>query len=154
YVCDNGSTDKTVSLLQQYGPRVKVILNSNNEGFGAANNRCIRKAYDEGADYFLLINQDVYLQPDTITMLLQQVVQHEDIGIISPLHYNGNGTAFDKNFLRHIIADSDQSFVNDCHFKKAAPWYFVSYVNAACWLLPGKTIEKVGGFDPLFFHYG
>lgn len=30
----------------------------------------------------------------------------------------------------------------------------VPFVNAAVWLLPRKTLQKVGGFDPIFFHYG
>jgi GT2 family glycosyltransferase len=30
----------------------------------------------------------------------------------------------------------------------------INFVNAAAWLLPKETIKKVGGFDPLFTHWG
>ena len=32
--------------------------------------------------------------------------------------------------------------------------YEYKITNAAIWLLPKKTIELLGSFDPLFFHYG
>jgi GT2 family glycosyltransferase len=32
--------------------------------------------------------------------------------------------------------------------------YNLNFIHAAAWFLPLKTIEKIGGFDPLFFHYG
>jgi GT2 family glycosyltransferase len=32
--------------------------------------------------------------------------------------------------------------------------YEVPFVNAAGWLLSKKCLETVGGFDPVFFHYG
>ena len=28
------------------------------------------------------------------------------------------------------------------------------FVNAAFWLLPIETVKKIGGFSPLFYHYG
>lgn len=30
----------------------------------------------------------------------------------------------------------------------------MQFVNAACWLLSRRSLEVVGGFDPLFYHYG
>ena len=32
--------------------------------------------------------------------------------------------------------------------------YPVPFVNAAAWLIPGKTMREIGGFDPVFFHRG
>jgi len=32
--------------------------------------------------------------------------------------------------------------------------YTVDFVNAAAWLLPCTILKIVGGFDPIFFHYG
>ena len=30
----------------------------------------------------------------------------------------------------------------------------VPFINAAFWMLPRRTLETVGGFSPLFYHYG
>jgi GT2 family glycosyltransferase len=32
--------------------------------------------------------------------------------------------------------------------------YELPFVNAAAWLIPRKVFFDVGGFDPIFFHYG
>lgn len=32
--------------------------------------------------------------------------------------------------------------------------FAVPFVNAAAWLLPRQTMKTIGGFDPIFFHYG
>lgn len=30
----------------------------------------------------------------------------------------------------------------------------LTFVNAAFWLLPIETVKRIGGFSPLFYHYG
>ena len=37
---------------------------------------------------------------------------------------------------------------------RVKPFYQVSYVNAAAWMLSLRCVQDIGGFDPLFFHYG
>ena len=49
-VIDNGSTDRTVSLLRESYPWVRLIANGENLGFGRANNIGLRLALDEGYD--------------------------------------------------------------------------------------------------------
>ena len=33
-------------------------------------------------------------------------------------------------------------------------YFELDFINAAHWFLPKDTVEKVGGFNPYFFHYG
>lgn len=44
--------------------------------------------------------------------------------------------------------------ISDLYFQTLKPYYEIHFVNAAHWLLPKKTIETIGGFNPYFFHYG
>ncbi len=32
--------------------------------------------------------------------------------------------------------------------------YDFNFISAAAWLLPINTLKMIGGFDPIFFHYG
>lgn len=154
FVCDNGSTDKTTEIVNGYGNKITLTSNKANVGFGVANNLWIKKAYHEGFDFILLINQDVYIQRDTISILKNLLLQQPQIGLISPLHLNGKGNAFDRNFLMNLNNARDNQFINDLYFGRKKDLYYIPNVNAACWMLPRITIEKIGGFDPLFFHYG
>lgn len=150
-VVDNASTDGIVQYIQQYYPNVHVIETGSNLGFAKANNLGIRYALDHGADYVFLLNQDAWIENDTMGLLLESFAEHEKAGIVSPMHMNGAGTALDWKFATNLSGD----FVSDCYLGKMKSHYEVNYVNAAAWLLSRACIEKVGGFDTnLFVHYG
>ncbi|WP_372938263.1 glycosyltransferase family 2 protein [Seonamhaeicola sp.] len=152
-VVDNNSTDATVSLIQDKFPEATVLPQKNNLGFGAANNIGISTALKNGATYVFLLNQDAYFQTTTLAQLLQVAKKNPQYGIISPIHLNGDGTKLDLNFSGYI-KQSNQLFYDALfqNFKKDV--YSVPFVNAAGWLLSEATLKTIGGFDPIFFHYG
>ena len=137
---DNGSTDGTVAVLNQFSFAETVALNEN-LGFGKANNLGIRKALQKGADYVFLINQDVYIYPTTVEELLNQV--QSKYGILSPVHFSNDGKTLDKNFSRYWNSSMSSALVDS-----------VEFVNAASWFIAADVITKVGFFEPLFSHYG
>jgi GT2 family glycosyltransferase len=98
------------------------------------------------------LNQDAYLQEDTIEKLIKVHKDNTDYGIISPIHLNGSGSNLDKNFSNYF-KKNDTIFYDTLKntFKKNI--YEVPFMNAAAWLLPKKTLEVIGGFDPIFHHY-
>ena len=153
-VVDNASSDDTVSILKENYPDVELFLQKENLGFGAANNIGMSYAMNKGADYVFLMNQDAYLQNDTIERLIAVQKKYPEFGILSPLHFNGQGDGFDRKFSYFMAYDRNKNFYFDALTNKMEDVYSVPFVNAAAWLLPKSTIEKVGGFDPIFFHYG
>ena len=70
-VVDNYSSDDTVAYIKNKCPRAKLLLQSKNLGFGAANNIGISYALNQGADYVFLLNQDVYIESNTIDKLIE-----------------------------------------------------------------------------------
>ena len=60
-------------------------------GFGEANNIGIKSSIKQGADYVFLLNQDAWIEKDTIKILLSVITKNENIGIASPIHLNGSG---------------------------------------------------------------
>ena len=153
-VVDNASTDETVAFIRKKFPQVTLIALEKNIGFGAANNLAIKRAIEEKSDYFFLINQDVYIESNTLPALLSAMKQYPELGIVSPLHLNGSNTGFDQNFLYYLNSGSKNRFVEDVYFEREKNIYFVPFVNAAAWVISKKCIEQVGLFDSLFFHYG
>jgi len=151
-VIDNGSTDGTIEYIQKKYPQVDLTIANENLGFAKANNIGIRKAYDQGADYFFLLNQDAWIEENTIEKLVEIFEQKLDAGIVSPIHLNGLKNKFDQNFA-HYFANFHS--VSDLYFNRLQPYYEVLFANAAAWLISRKCIETVGGFDTdLFYHYG
>lgn len=154
---DNASSDDTVNYLKSNFHENYMIESATNLGFGQANNKGIRYALDNGADYVFLLNQDAWIEPNTIAELVKIHQSNPTYGILCPIHLNANRTAIEKDLL-HWIADykvTDSTFLSDLYCKqKLKDIYRTSYVNAAAWLIPKNTLKTIGGFDPVFFHYG
>lgn len=150
-VIDNASTDETVSYIKEHFPEVCLIESKENLGFAKANNIGIRKALDNGADYVFLLNQDAWVENDTLSKLVQTFEENENIGIVSPIHLKGDYSGLDIGFTKYMPAD----FVSDAYMSCLKKSYYVTSVNAAAWLIKAECIRKVGGFDTmLFVHYG
>nr|WP_315030706.1 glycosyltransferase family 2 protein [uncultured Chryseobacterium sp.] len=158
FVIDNGSTDGTQEFIKTHFPEVNFTQSETNLGFGKANNIGIEKAYKEGADFFYLMNQDAWLYEDTMEKLLNvynNYPNRDEIGIISPIHIDGTEKYLDIFLDQYIAKNYEKTrMISDLYFQTVKPYYEIIFVNAAHWLLPKKTIEAIGGFNPYFFHYG
>ena len=108
-----------------------------------------------GAEYIYLLNQDAYLENDTIEQLIKVHQCQPAYGILSPIHTNEEKTRLDKNFSNYVSYRGNAQFYSDFVLQQEKQIvYEVPFVNAAGWLLPKNTLLNVGGFDPIFFHYG
>lgn len=154
-VVDNGSKDNTIDLVKNHFPEVHLIKSEENLGFGAANNIGIKYALKQGANYVFLLNQDAWLQKGSLELLVNSIEKNPEYGIISPIHLNGTGEMLDRNFGDYLYNKGGRKFITDKILgRNLKSLIDIEFVNAAAWLLSRKCIEKVGLFDPLFFHYG
>jgi len=140
-VVDNNSGDNTTQIIKETYPTVRLIESSENLGFGKANNIGLDIVLKEEYDYAFLVNQDAWLDRDCIANLMK--VNADNIGIISPIHYDGTETTLDHGFAVYTKQARTEDSYRIC-----------SFVNAAFWFIPNPVIRKVGGFAPIFFHYG
>lgn len=154
-VIDNASHDETTTFIETNYPDVIQLKQDKNLGFGQANNLGIIHALNNGAEYVFLLNQDAYLQKNTLKILIETNQNNPKFGILSPIHLNGEGKRLDKNFSNYVAYRNNPDFYSDFILEKSlSNVYEVPFVNAAGWLLTRGILESVGGFDPIFFHYG
>ena len=151
-VVDNNSNDGTVTFIQKNFPEITLLQQDSNLGFGAANNIGISYALKNGADYVFLLNQDAYLEFNTVNDLIKIHKKNTDFGILSPIHLNGDGTKLDNNYSKYISLNKELQY-DALKQSFSQQIYELPFVNAAAWLLPRNTIENIGGFDPIFYHY-
>jgi len=151
-IVDNGSTDLTLDLIYSICEPLKVIKTEENLGFGKANNVGIEYGYENGFDYFFLLNQDAYVHEESIGHLIETLESKQEIGILSPIHLNGKGDALDYGFKAGIKSKALSSDYGDKNWRQNL--YDVRFVNAAAWMISRATLKKVGLFHPIFFHYG
>lgn len=84
-ILDNNSSDNTVELieqeLQEWPGTKRFIKNSVNAGFAGGHNLLYSQTTSE---YFLLLNQDFYLEPDCIEKLLAEIKSKSELAVVSP----------------------------------------------------------------------
>jgi GT2 family glycosyltransferase len=154
-VIDNGSTDGTWEAVRDRFPKVELVRNERNLGFGQANNIGLRVALEHHAEHILLLNQDAWLQPSALNELVRNSVLHPQFGVLSPIHLNGPGDALDLQFSKYIAPDKCPGLYSDITLDRVKDGpYPVEFVNAAAWLITRHCLMTVGGFSPSFFHYG
>ncbi|ARV08958.1 hypothetical protein BTO05_04650 [Winogradskyella sp. PC-19] len=151
-IIDNNSKDNTLTYIATHFPQCIVLSQNKNLGFGQANNLGIKKALELRTDFVFLLNQDAYLEKNTLKNLVQLATENKDYGIISPVHLNGEGLKLDHWFSVFIKANRElEATILDNN--KLSKIFDLPFVNAAAWLIPNQTLQKIGGFDPIFFHY-
>ena len=155
-VIDNASGDGTMEFIREHFPEIHLIESNENLGFGRANTIGIRYALDQGCDYVFLLNQDAWVESDTFEKLVNIHQSHPEYGILGPVQVNEEKTKVLDGVIRFLVNPDNvnKEMFSDFMMGTIDDVYPVAEINAAAWLLPRKTLETVGGFDPLFLHYG
>ena len=81
---DNASSDGSLALVRAAYPHLTYVENEANLGFGDGTNRGIEVALEAGAEFVLLVNNDVVLEPGCLGALLAAELQEPKIGLAGP----------------------------------------------------------------------
>jgi GT2 family glycosyltransferase len=77
FVVDNGSTDRSVAMIAEEFPDVKVMANTKHEGIAKAYNQALKQVSGE---YVLMVNADTITGKKTIEKALEFMDMHTDSG--------------------------------------------------------------------------
>lgn len=155
-VVDNASSDNTVDYIKNNFPEIFLIESQQNLGFGQGNNLGIKYALDKGADYIFLLNQDVWIETDTVSELVRISNENSQYSILSPINVTAEKENILDGFLNYLFnyRNVDKTLFDDLYFNRLEDVYKINNTIAASWFIKRSLIESIGGFDPLFFHFG
>ncbi len=86
-VVDNGSTDGSGKELKAQHRHITLLQSASNLGFAGGNNVGINYAIDQSFEYIMLLNNDTFVEPDFIDVLVNYMDKHPEVGIIQPKIY-------------------------------------------------------------------
>ena len=171
-VVDNGSTDETVKTLENYRlPNMdfRLIKTGENLGFAGGNNVGIKNALRRGADFVILLNNDVILKNNLLTALVKIAQKDPRIGLISPKMYFAKGFEFHKNRYKEEdkgkviwyaggVIDWENIYsshrgVDEVDKGQYDKQVETDFANGACVLIRKEVFRKVGYLDDGFFLY-
>lgn len=161
-VVDNASVDGSVEMVRSEFPQTKLIVNTGNVGFGAANNQAMRQARGE---YFLLLNSDAILYTGAVKAMLQTMSQHQQAAVVAPRLLNRDGslqrscwrfpspwrTWAEALWVSGLFAN--HPFLGDFRGWKHDLERKVEWAIGACLLVRRGVYGQIGGFDERFFMY-
>ncbi len=150
---DNGSRDGTADTVRRYFPEVHVVGNPTNVGYVRANNQGIAWGLAQGADWILLLNNDVIVEPDTLAEMVRVSEEVDGVGIVGPVM---------QRALRPDIFDLG----GDLDFRwgqvwlrryngalDGRAWLPIDYVWGCAFLARREVFEAVGELDPTYVAY-
>ncbi len=156
-VIDNASADGTADAVRERFPQQRLLVMEKNLGFCGGNNRGITDALERGADYVLLLNNDVEMHPDMLDELVKAAETDPRIGIVGAkniLMVDHNllwGAYGDLTFgaeLVHLAGRFARS--DDPQFLTTKD---VDWVIGNGMMFKRAELQDVGGFDEWFFGY-
>jgi GT2 family glycosyltransferase len=127
-VVDNASTDKSIEGVESEFPSVKVIHNSQNRGFAAANNIALRMSAGE---YILLLNPDTNIMAGAIQRTMQFMERHSRIGITGCKLLYANGS----------LQESVRAFPSPLLFFLEATFLYLLLPKG--WIVSGGGLHRV-----------
>lgn len=154
-VIDNFSSDGSPEWIRENAPRVRLIANTENEGFARANNLGIQESRGE---YVLFLNTDTILQPQAVSILLAKLKSDRTVGAVGPALLTGERTfqvSFGQkvSFLRELFQKIVLNPFYRIRLKGKVDIRRVGWLSAACLLTRKDVLEEVGSFDENFFLY-
>ncbi|MEI7036511.1 glycosyltransferase family 2 protein [Fulvimonas yonginensis] len=154
---DNGSSDGVPQAIERAHagePRLRVIYNHANLGFGPAVNRAAAAARGE---HLLVLNPDCLLEADTLTRLLDVLDAHPEAGIVGAVVCHADGTPDPASYRRDPLLRRALATLlgrrGGMNIEGPVPAGVVpaEAVSGAIMLLPQRVFAQLGGFDEAYF---
>ena len=148
-VVDNGSTDRTVELIKENFPEVKLIKSRKNLGYGGGNNLGVRHAKGE---YIVVLNPDTRVDERWLEELLKPLGNQKKL-ITTPkiLTYDGSRINTCGN-IEHFTGLTFTRGLNESP-KRYNEFAYLSGFSGACFAMRKEDYLELGGFDEKFFSY-
>ena len=150
-IVDNASSDGSPDKIRARFPRVPILQNERNLGYAEGNNVGIRQALVMGADYIFVVNPDVRLPSDSVSAYVRLMEADSSISALNPVQLMDEGGAIDEFFRREMFDRNDYP-TPSLPMQEDICWDVRRLFGAALFI-SRNTLEKVGGFDPLYFAY-
>jgi len=167
FVIDNNSSDESAKIVKTRFPSVHLIENTDNLGFGKANNLALREIHGK---YALILNPDIVFFEDTINDMIDFMDNNPSAGAIGISLLDQNMEEDTRGYFRKFPSILQVLFFYTLleRFTLKSAWLKnklwssstssdiieIEQVPGACLLVRRDILEKIGLFDevfPLFF---
>lgn len=157
FVADNASEDDSVELLNNhFGERVNILRNKENLGGSGGFGRGIRHAVECGYEFIMMLDNDAFIDTDTVETFYTYLCEHEDVGIVGAKIMSVEQPEVILDFAKnmdweHFHDGSKWMGQRDC-IEACVP-VECDYVAATAAMATRKALMASGGMDEEHFIY-
>lgn len=155
-VVDNASSDGSADMVKNVFPAVRVVRNRENRGYAAAANDGIKLAMSEGAEYVLVLNNDIEIDEGAVGAMVRAAMERPRAAFVGPLIYYadrpeviwsaGGRVSYWTGDIRHIgIREEDRGQYGEVTE--------VDYLTGCALLASARAVSEVGFMDESYFMY-
>ena len=156
YVIDNGSSDNSVTEIQNQFPDYEIIKLPENYGFSRGNNAGFQLVKQK-ADFTIFLNNDTVVDPYFVEPLINEMESNSTVKQATPkifyaddleyIWFGGGKINLWAGWIRHLgIRQKDSTQFS---FNRN-----VDYATGCCVCMRTEDFESIGMFDESFFMYG
>lgn len=163
YIYDNSPSDQIRTVCEDN--RIVYYHDPSNVGFSKGHNYCIKQIMGK-SEYHLILNPDIYFEPNVLDALVDQLKTDSSIGLIAPkvfypegdLQYSCRLLPAPIDLLIRRIEIFSKIFKkrldrNDLKFTSYNKVLDVPFILGCFMLVPVHVFEEIGFFDERFFMY-
>jgi len=167
WIIDNSPTNLSTTWLENLGKDYSAVLihGHGNIGFGRGHNLILENI----GDYHLILNPDVELATDALKAALDFMDNHPECGLLTPFvswpdgaqqflckRYPALLDLLLRGFAPEFVCACFRSRLNHYEMRDVTDqttYWDPPIVSGCCMLFRKDIIQKLAGFDPLFFLY-
>ena len=156
-VVDNASIDGSPEMVITEFKEVLLIRNDRNLGAPEGRNIGIKKAIEDEIDYVYTLDNDLIIEPETISYLVTLMDKDRTIGCAGSIiyYYDKKNLIFNAghyvNWTHNLVKSRGLNQRDTGQLEEIAA---VDYVGTGAMLTRRSIYEEVGLLDPIFIGYG
>jgi len=147
--------------------KLHLLRSPTNLGYGRGNNLVVEQS---DSDYHLVLNPDLFVEPDSLTQALNFMTVNPDVGLLTPSVFGEDGErqflckrnptlfimflrSFSPKWLRLRFKSMLDNFeMRECNYEEVIE--DIQYPTGCCMFFRTKPLKQINGFDPDYFlHY-
>ena len=154
-IIDNGSKDKSISILTNKYPEITLHKISKNLGYSRGYNYAFEKLKISTFDYYLILNNDVIVKNNLLIKLYENIIKYGENNIYCPKIYNLNNNKiwYAGGYYNRFLGITKHIGIDKTEDKYTYKTRKTGYASGCCLLIKKNIIEKLKGFDSSYFMY-
>ncbi len=164
YIIDNSSNDELRELIKNFSEI--HYIHSLNLGYGSGHNVAIKKSIEDGAEYHIVLNPDIYWEGNVIEKLAVYMDSNPGVGLVMPkIIYPSGETQYlckllpnpmdliGRRFIPHKSYQARHDYSYELHWTNYDKIMEVPSLSGCFMFMRCSVLKQTGGFDERYFMY-